>query len=57
VTNGHFVEIDLIVPELASADPGSQKQPWFPVVETANEWIQVWKRNEHSFVVILPKTR
>ncbi|MEO7095024.1 MAG: hypothetical protein ABI175_17325 [Polyangiales bacterium] len=56
-TKGKFVEIDLIVPELAAADPGSQKQPWFPVVEKANEWIQIWKRNEHSFVVILAKTK
>ena len=56
-TAGHFVEVDLMVPELASADPGSQKQPWFPVVEKAGDWIQIWKRNEHSFVVILAKTK
>ena len=32
----HFVEIDLIVPELAEADPASQKQPWFPLVGAAD---------------------
>lgn len=57
VTGGKFVEIDIIVPELAAADPGSQKQPWFPVAEAANEWVQIWRRNAHSFVVILATTR
>lgn len=57
VTKDHFVEIDLIVPELAAADAMSQKQPWYSLVETAGDWIQVWKRNERSFVVILAKTR
>ncbi len=56
-TAGHFVEVDIIVPELAVADAASQKQPWFPVVEAANEWIRVWKRNEHSFVVVLAKAK
>ncbi|CAN5714536.1 hypothetical protein BH11MYX3_BH11MYX3_14220 [soil metagenome] len=56
-TGGHFVEIDLIVPELAAADAVSQKQPWFSVVEHASEWIQIWKRNDRSFVVVLPTTR
>lgn len=56
-TAGHFVEVDLIVPELATADAASRKQPWFPAVETSGDWIQVWKRNAHSFVVILAKTK
>lgn len=56
-TGGHYVEIDLIVPELAAADAFSQKQSWFSVVEGAGEWIQIWKRNDRSFVVVLPKTR
>ncbi len=56
-TGGHFVEIDLIVPELAAADTFSQKQPWFAVVEKADDWIQIWKRNDRSFVVVLPRTR
>ncbi|MBL0213400.1 MAG: hypothetical protein IPQ07_05930 [Myxococcales bacterium] len=56
-TGGQFVEIDLIVPELAAGDAASKKQPWFPAVEKAGAWIQIWKRNAHSFVVILPKTK
>ena len=56
-TGGGFVEVDIIVPEFASGDVASQKQPWFPMVEAANQWIQVWKRNAHSFVVILAKTQ
>ena len=54
---GHYVEIDLIVPEFAAADTFSQNQAWFPLVEKAGDWIQIWKRNDRSFVVVLPKTR
>lgn len=59
VTRGHFVEIDLIVPELAAADDRSKKQAWFSLVETAGARIQVWKRpdDDRSFVVVLPRAR
>ncbi len=56
VTKDHFVEIDLIVPELAAADAKSQKQPWFPLVESAGDRLQVYERNQRSFVVILAKS-
>jgi hypothetical protein len=59
VTRGHFVEIDVIVPELAAADPAMQKQPWFPLVRAARDPanpVLVWKRGERSFVVVLPST-
>jgi len=56
-TGGKFVEIDLIVPELAAADPVSQRQPWFPLVERASDRVQVFARGPRSFVVILPATR
>ena len=56
VTGGHFVEIDIIVPELAAADQPSHKEPWFPLVEKAGPWVQVWKRDERSFVIVLAKT-
>lgn len=56
-TKGKFVEVDLIVPELAAPDPTSQKQPWFSLVQSAGDWIQVFKRNDHSFVVVLAKTK
>lgn len=56
VTGGHFVEIDLIVPELAAADAQSQKQPWFALVETADDRVHVFERGARSFVVILPKS-
>jgi hypothetical protein len=52
----HFVEIDVIVPEFAEPDPTSQKQPWFPLVASADQ-VLVWSRGERSFVVILPRTR
>lgn len=56
VSANHFVEIDLIVPELAEADPVLQKQPWYGVVKTAGAKLQVWKRGERSFVIVLPRT-
>jgi hypothetical protein len=55
-SNGHFVEIDLIVPEFAEPDKLLQAQPWFPLVAAADQ-VLVWTRGERSFVVILPRTR
>jgi len=54
-TNDHFVEVDIIVPELAEADEASQKQPWFPLVANATQ-VTVWQRGERSFVIILPRS-
>jgi hypothetical protein len=56
VTHDHFVEIDLIAPELAEPDELLQKQPWFPLVKSAADKFQVWKRGERSFVIVLPKS-
>ncbi len=57
LTHDHFVEIDLIVPELAEADAASQKQPWFPLVAKADaKTVQVYKRGDRSVVVILART-
>jgi hypothetical protein len=56
-TKGGFVEVDLIVPELAAADTNSKKQPWFSLVESAGDWVQVFKRDARSFVIVLPKTK
>jgi hypothetical protein len=55
-TKNHFVEVDLIVPELAEADKNSQAQPWYSVVTHADDKIHVWQRGERSFVVVLPRT-
>jgi len=56
LTANHFVEIDLIVPELAEADPQSAKQPWFDLVKHAGRTVQVFTRGERSFVVILARS-
>ena len=56
VTDGNYIEIDLIVPEFAEADKVSREQPWFPLVAAADR-VLVWKRGERSFVVILPRTK
>jgi hypothetical protein len=50
-----YVEIDLLVPELAEPDEQSQKQPWFPLVAAAKQ-VTVWTRGDRSFVVLLPRT-
>ncbi len=54
-SDGHYVEIDLIVPEFAEPDKSSQAQPWFPLLAAADA-VLVWTRGERSFVVILPRT-
>jgi hypothetical protein len=56
LTHDHFVEIDLVVPELAEPDPVSQKQPWFALVQHADREVHVWKRGERSFVIVLPRS-
>lgn len=55
-TNNRFIEIDLIVPEVALLDAPSQQQPWFPLAQIASDKVIVWKRGERSFVIILPKS-
>lgn len=57
LTGNKFVEIDLIVPELAEADPAMKTQPWFEVVKSPDPAVKVWKRGERSFVVIFPRTQ
>lgn len=54
-TQQHYVEIDLIAPELALPDEVIQKQPWFGLVQHADARFHVYKRGERSFVIVLPK--
>jgi hypothetical protein len=56
LTGNRFVEIDLIVPELAEADASVETQPWFPLVKNTEPNVKVWKRGERSFVVIFPRS-
>jgi hypothetical protein len=56
-TGGHFVEIDLIVPELARADSASRHEPWFALVLAADDRVHAWSRGERSFVLVLPTSR
>jgi hypothetical protein len=57
LTNNHFVEVDLIVPELAENDNGSQTAPWLPLVQSTDDQVKVWKRGERSFVIVFPRTK
>lgn len=52
---GKVVEIDVVVPELAEADPASRSQPWFSLVKDRHD-IAIWKRGERSFVIVLPRS-
>jgi hypothetical protein len=57
VTHDHFVEIDVIVPALAEADPAAQRQPWYPLARAPRDPaspVLVWTRGDRSFVVLLP---
>lgn len=54
-TNDHFVEIDLIVPEIADGDDSWKKEPWFGLVTAADDKVHVFKRGDRSFVFVLPK--
>jgi len=57
ITGGRFVEIDIIVAEIAAADSKVRGEPWFPLVGAARDPaspVLVWKRGERSFVVVLP---
>jgi hypothetical protein len=56
-TGGRFVEIDLVVPELAAASPAARREPWFALAGAPRDPalpVLVWTRGERSFVVILP---
>ena len=58
--HGKYVEIDLMVPEIASADALSKTEPWFPLVAIASAHrgdVLVWQRGERSFVIVLPAGR
>jgi hypothetical protein len=57
MTAGKFVEIDLIVPELAENDAGSQSAPWLPLAKSTDDKVKVWKRGERSYVVVFPRTK
>ena len=55
VSRDHFVEIDLIVPELADHDDTLSKQAWYPLIAMPSKTVRVWKRGERSFVIVFPR--
>jgi hypothetical protein len=57
LTGNKYVEIDLIVPELADGDPTLHAEPWFELVKTADANVRVWQRGERSFVIIFPRSK
>lgn len=55
-SSNHFVEIDLIVPELADHDDVLAKQAWYPLLAVPSTTLRVWKRGERSFVILFPRS-
>jgi hypothetical protein len=57
-TGGHYLEIDLYVPEYVALDGMSQRAPWFPLLKTAGrDHVVVIERAARSYIVILPTSR
>jgi hypothetical protein len=55
-TGGHYVEVDLYVPELAADDAMSQKEAWFPLVAQADaDHVEVIERGPRSYIILLPR--
>ena len=55
-SGNHFVEIDLVVPELADHDDVLAKEAWYPLIAMPSTTIRVWKRGERSFVIVFPRS-
>jgi hypothetical protein len=55
-TRDHYVEIDLVVPELAEGDQASQREPWYGLVTGADDKVHAYKRGDRSYVLVLPRT-
>ncbi len=54
--SGHrFVEVDLLVPELALADPVTAAEPWAHLLGSSPQ-VQVVHRGERSYAVLLPSS-
>lgn len=54
-THAHYVEIDLIVPELAEGDASATGQPWYPLIADRKDLV-VWQRGERSYVIVMPRS-
>jgi hypothetical protein len=55
-SSGHFVEIDLVVPELADQDDVLAKQAWYPLIAAPGNELRVWQRGERSYVIVFPRS-
>jgi hypothetical protein len=49
-----YVELDLIVPELAEVDPATARKPWAPLLGVSRR-VVTYRRGERSYVIILPR--
>ena len=55
-SSNRFVEIDLVVPELADHDDVLAKEPWYPLIAAPATTVRVWQRGERSFVILFPRS-
>jgi hypothetical protein len=57
-TNGHYVEVDLYVPEFIEASDAWKKLPWYPHYDIAKLGAKttMFRVRERSFVIVLPSS-
>jgi hypothetical protein len=56
-SGGHYLEVDLYVPEYAAEDKFTQAEPWFPLLaEAGPDHVVVIERGPRSYVILLPRS-
>jgi len=56
-TGGHYVELELIVPEYAELDDTQTHEPWFPLLPLASaEHVVIVEKAPRSYAVLLTRT-
>jgi hypothetical protein len=57
-TGGHYVELELIVPEYAELDNTQGHEPWYPLLPLASpDHVVIVEKAPRSYAVLLPRTR
>ena len=55
---GHYLEVDLYVPEYAEVDDLTRGEAWFPLLaEAGADHVLVIERGPRSYVIVLPRSR
>jgi hypothetical protein len=55
--HGHYVEIDLLVPEYVTGNAALAREPWYPLLDRAGpDHVLLIERAPRSYVLILPRS-